>query len=438
MAKVLVIGSGGREHALGWKLKQSPRVSQLFFLPGNGGTSQIGTNINITVTENEKIVEWSKENKIDLVVVAPDDPLARGLVDDLEESGIKAFGSSKKASEIEWSKAFAKILMKEENIPTAKFETFSDFELAKKYLDSQRFPIVIKASGLALGKGVTIAKNRKEAILALDDAIVKKVFGDSGSEVVIEEFLEGFEVSFHVFCDGESYSLFPVSQDHKQILDGDKGPNTGGMGTIAPVPQVHENLIKEVEEKIIKPTLKGLKKKGTEFKGILYPGIMVTKDGPKVLEFNARFGDPETETYMRLLDSDLFEIFNSCIDGNLKDLEIKWRKDFACTIVLVSKGYPQSSEKGIEITGIEEAEKDSEIIVFHSGTIKEDISEVSSYFHLRGGKLLTNGGRVLGVSSIGKTLEEALEKAHKAIEKIKFKGMQYRKDIGKRENWLYN
>lgn len=426
MAKVLIIGSGGREHALGWKLKQSTKVSKLFFIPGNGGTESLGTNIDIKVSNNQKIIEWSKGNDIDLVVVAPDDPLSNGLVDDLEKAGIRAFGPNKKASEIEWSKAFAKQLMKEDNIPTARFKIFTSFEEAKKYLESQNFPLVIKASGLALGKGVTIAQNKQEALNALEDAMVKKVFAESGNEIIIEEFLEGFEISIHAFSDGETYSIFPTSQDHKPIFDGDKGPNTGGMGVVAPVPKVDQNLIKRIENEIIRPTLDGLKKRGRIYRGILYPGIMVTKSGPKVLEFNARFGDPETETYMRLLKTDLFDIFNACVDGKLKDVKIEWEDKFACTIVLASKGYPGDYQKGFEIKGIYDAEKQEDIVVFHAGTKIEN------------GKLVTNGGRVLGVSSVGNSLEETLEKAYKAIEEIKFEGMQYRKDIGKRENRLYN
>lgn len=422
--KVLIIGSGGREHAIGWKLKQSPKVSELFFAPGNGGTSLIGTNLDFKVTDNEGVANWAKENKIDLVVVAPDDPLANGMVDYLKENGIKAFGPTQAAAEIEWSKAFAKQLMRVENIPTAKFESFTVFEKAKEYLETQSYPLVIKASGLALGKGVLIAQNKEEALKVLEDIMVSKTFGDAGNEVVIEEFLEGQEISIHVFSDGIHYSIFPSSQDHKQIFDEDKGPNTGGMGTIVPVSWVSKDVMDQIEKEIVIPTLNGLRKKRREFKGILYPGIMVTKSGPKVLEFNARFGDPEVESYMRLLKTDLFDIFMVCIDGNLDQVNIKWEEKFACCIILASEGYPGSYEKGKEISGITEAEQLPNIVVFHCGTKFEN------------GKFYTNGGRVLAVSAVGNNLDEALEKAYRAVSKIHFEGMQFRKDIGKRKPFI--
>jgi phosphoribosylamine--glycine ligase len=349
---ILIIGSGGREHAIGWKLKQSSKVGTIYFAPGNAGTETIGENISANVLKHKEIIDFVKKNKIDMVVVAPDDPLAAGMVDDLQNNKIRAFGPVKKASQLEWSKAFAKELMKEAKIPTANFETFFDYETAKKYLVKQQLPIVIKASGLALGNGVVVAQSMKEAKDALKDIMINKLHGDAGSTVVIEEFLEGQEVSFHAFCDGKIAKLFPTSQDHKQIFDNDKGANTGGMGTISPVSWVTADLIAEVEKTVVLPILKELKKRGIEYKGCLYPGIMVTKQGPKVLEFNARFGDPETQSYMRLLKTDLFDIFNACIDGKLSSLNINWSTESACTIVLASKGYPQSSQKGISITGI--------------------------------------------------------------------------------------
>lgn len=418
--KILIIGSGGREHAIAWKLKQSARVAKIFIAPGNGGTETIGENIPLDIKNNQPVVQWAKKNKIDLVVVAPDDQLAAGLVDDLNVAGIRAFGPTKQASRIEWSKAFAKRLMKEEGIPTARFETFDDYALAQKYLDTQPLPIVIKASGLALGKGVIIAKIKQEADQALKDIMLAKVHGEAGSTVVIEEYLEGQEVSFHAFCDGTTSVLFPTSQDHKQIYDGDRGPNTGGMGTIAPVPWVDTKLFQEVENTIVKPIMNALKKRGIPFAGLLYPGIIVTKNGPKVLEFNARFGDPETQSYMRLLETDLLDIFEACIDGTLSTIKIKWSKKSACCIVLASKGYPAGSEKGITITGIDEAEKDCDIVVFHAGSKK--VAEETQ----------TNGGRVLGVTAIGNNLTTALEKAYNAVEKIRFDGMQFRHDIGLR------
>jgi phosphoribosylamine--glycine ligase len=366
-------------------------------------------------------VELAKKNSIDLVVVAPDDQLAAGLVDDLSAAGIKAFGPTKAASQIEWSKAFAKKLMKDARIPTARYESFTDYTKAQQYLAKQQMPIVIKASGLALGKGVVIAQTKQEADQALKEIMIDKIHGEAGSTVVIEEFLEGQEVSFHAFCDGKTAVLFPTSQDHKQIFDKDRGPNTGGMGTIAPVQWVDEKLFKEVETLVVKPLINTLQKQKIPFAGVLYPGIIVTKHGPKVLEFNARFGDPETQSYMRLLETDLLDIFEACIDGTLKDLRIQWSKQSACCIVIASKGYPATSQKGIEIQGIDTAQKDKDIVVFHAGTKKVDDAFV------------TNGGRVLGVTAIGKNLNDSLKKAYAAVEKIKFNGMQYRRDIGKRK-----
>lgn len=419
--KVLIIGSGGREHAIGWKLKQSHQVSHIYFSPGNAGTAQIGTNILLDLNIHRTVIDFAKKNNIDLVVVTPDDPLADGMVDSLSASGIASFGPTKAAAEIEWSKSYAKQLMKEENIPTASFETFNDYDSAISYVKKQTFPLVIKASGLALGKGVVIAHTITEAQEALTDIMVKKIHKEAGNHVVIEEFLTGKEVSFHAFCDGTSAAVFPTAQDHKQIYDNDQGPNTGGMGTIAPVPWVTKELVDEVKETIILPILQSLKKRNRPFKGCLYPGLMITKNGPKVLEFNARFGDPETQSYMRLLKTDIYELFNACIEGNLSKVTIEWEQKSACCIVMASVGYPASSQKGIPITGIENAEKEDDILVFHAGTtLKERI-------------LVTNGGRVLGVTATGKTLDEALKKSYKAVKKIKFAGAQYRTDIGRRK-----
>lgn len=417
--KVLIIGSGGREHALGWKLKQSPKAGQIFFAPGNGGTSTVGENIPLDITDNKAIVDFAEKQKIDLVLVAPDDPLARGLVDDLLEAGINTFGPTKKAAEIEWSKAFAKKLMEEEGIPTAAYKTFKDYKLASKYLNKQSFPIVIKASGLALGKGAVICKTKKEAQAVLKNIMLEKIFGPAGDTVVIEEYLEGYELSFHAFCDGKTALVFPTSKDHKPIHDGNRGPNTGGMGTIAPVPWVSKKLIEEVKQKVIIPALGGLRKRGRTFRGCLYPGLMITKEGPKVLEFNARFGDPETQSYMRLLKTDLFDILTACADGTLSKLRIKWQKKFSCCIMLASAGYPGNYPKGKIIRGIKQAEKIKDVVVFHSGTKRQEK------------QLVTNGGRVLGVSTIGENLDQVLQKAYLAVKKIHFDGLQYRKDIGK-------
>src|SRR3989344_1831954 len=418
---ILIIGSRGREHALGWKLKQSPKVGKIYFAPGNAGTAQIGENISAHVLNHSEIIDFAKNNDIDMVVVAPDDPLAAGMVDDLNKAGIRAFGPTKKAAQIESSKAFAKELMKSAGIPTAKFETFNDYKSAYDYAAKQTLPIVIKASGLALGKGVVVVKTMDEAKDALKSIMIDKIHGDAGNTVVIEEFLEGQEVSIHAFCDGKTASIFPTSQDHKQIYDRDKGPNTGGMGTIAPVSWTTNEFIQEIKRTVVLPVLKQLKKRGINFKGCLYPGIMVTKNGPKVLEFNARFGDPETQSYMRLLKTDLYDIFNACIDGTLSDIDIQWKDKSACCVAIASRGYPQSSQKDIPIHGISNGEKEDDVVVFHASTKKV------------GTDIVTNGGRVLGVTTTGKNLKDALKKAYNSVKKIRFDGMQFRRDIGWRK-----
>ena len=418
---ILIIGSGGREHAIGWKLKQSPNCGELFFAPGNGGTASLGTNLDIKTIDIQKLLEFVKNNKIDLTLAIPDDPLALGIVDEFRKEGLRIWGPTKNAAKLEWSKAFAKNFMERHNLPTAKFKVFTEYDEAKKYVEEKSFPVVIKASGLALGKGVIIAQTKEEALETLENILVKKVFGEAGDEVIIEEFLSGPEISIHVFSDGISYQIFPTSQDHKRIGENDIGLNTGGMGTIAPISFVSIEQFKEIEEKIVVPTLKGMKEEGNSFEGLLYPGLMLTKNGAKIIEYNSRFGDPETETYMRLLDTDLLDIFNAIVDKKLSGVEIKWKKCFACNIVLASGGYPEKYEKGKIISGIPEAEKEKDVIVFHAGT-KYDENK----------NLVTNGGRVLGISATGDTLKEALEKAYKAIEKIKFDGMYYRTDIGKK------
>ena len=416
--KILIIGSGGREHAIGWKVAQSPKAGQIFFSPGNGGTSKIGINVDIKATDILGLLEFVKKERIDLTLALPDDPLALGIVDEFKKAGMRIFGPTKQASKLEWSKAFSKNFMHQHNLLTAKFEIFNNFEKAKKYISEQSFPVVIKASGLALGKGVIICQNLEEANEALENMFIKKVFGDAGSTVVIEEFLTGPEISIHAFSDGKNYKMFPTSQDHKKIGENNTGLNTGGMGTIAPLPFVTDKLLKNIEKDIVIPTIESMNKDDNPFLGVIYPGLMLTKDGPKILEYNARFGDPETQTYMRLLDTDILDIFNACVDEKLDQIEINWSKKFACTIVLASGGYPENYEKGKVISGIEEAEMQSDIVVFHAGTkiVRQDLT--------------TNGGRVLGISATGNTLEEALAKAYKAIKKIYFEGMQYRKDIG--------
>lgn len=419
--KVLIIGSGGREHALGWKLGKSPKVGKIYFSPGNAGTAEIGENIAISALDIEALLDFAINNKIDLTVVGPDDALALGIVDAFREKGLTIFGPTRKAAELEWSKAFAKQFMQEESIPTAAYATFTDLQKAKTYLKKQSAPIVIKASGLALGKGVIIAKTHKEAEKTLEDVMVKKIFGDAGREVIIEEFLEGKEISIHAICDGTNVSVFPASRDHKRLLDDNQGPNTGGMGTIAPLPNITKKELEKITRNIVLPVINGMKKRGKPFTGILYPGIMITKNGPKVLEFNARFGDPETQSYMRLLKTDLYDILVYVANGKLSDITIEWENKSACCIVVASGGYPGAYKKGEIIHGIKKAEKDKDIVVFHAGTINCN------------NKFCTNGGRVIGITATGKTLDEALDKAYAAIgpRGIHFAGMQYRKDIGR-------
>jgi phosphoribosylamine--glycine ligase len=418
--KILIIGSGGREHAIGWKLKQSPRAGDLYFAPGNAGTANIGINVSIKAIEVDKLLDFARKEKIDITLAIPDDPLALGIVDKFKAEGLRIWGPTQAAAKLEWSKAFSKDFMHAHGLPTAKFKVFTDFDDAKGYVSRQKMPIVIKASGLALGKGVVICENIEEANKTLEDILVNKVLGDAGNEVVIEEFLEGVEISTHAFSDGMNFKTFPASQDHKKIGEGDTGLNTGGMGTIAPLPFVSDELLGEIEDKVISKTLEGMHKDGVPFNGVLYPGLMLTEFGPKILEYNARFGDPETQTYMRLLDTDLLEVIEASLSEKLDEMEVKWKNISACTVVLASAGYPGTYKKGKEISGIANAEQDPDVIVFHAGTTIKDNT------------LVTNGGRVLGVSAVGLDLKDALGKAYEAIKKIHFEGMQYRKDIGKK------
>lgn len=418
--KILIIGGGGREHAVGWKVAQSEKVGQIFFAPGNAGTAELGENIAISATDISSLINFAKKESIDLTLALPDDPLALGIVDEFGAQNLRIWGPTKSASELEWSKAYAKGFMKRHHIPTAKYEVFRDFEEAKKYIEKGRLPIVVKASGLALGKGVTVAHTTEEAIETLKKIFIDKIFGSAGNEVVIEEFLEGTEISIHAISDGTSWKMFPASQDHKRILDNDIGPNTGGMGTIAPLPFIDDALMARIEKEIIEPTIANMKEEGRPFVGILYPGIMLTKEGPKVFEFNSRFGDPETESYMRLLETDILDIINASIDGKIENQNIKWSDLSVCTVMLASAGYPGNYEKGKLISGIVEAGISSDVVIFHAGT------------KLDGQNIVTNGGRVLGVSATGKNLKMALTTAYEAIPNIKFEGMQYRRDIGKK------
>ncbi len=416
---ILVLGSGGREHALAWKIRQSTMTEKLYIAPGNGGTLSCGENVTLDINDHASIVNFCTEKNIELVVVGPDDYLATGVVDSLVAAGIFAFGPTRKAAEIEWSKAYAKEVMEAAGVPTARSKTFKDYDSAREYLATHTLPVVVKASGLALGKGVTIAQTFEEADAALKECFVDAKFGTAGQEVLVEEFMEGLEFSVHAICAGTDTLLFPSSQDHKRIFDGDKGPNTGGMGVVAPLPQVSEEVMKQIEDTIVRPTLRELDKRRRPFSGILYPGIMLTKEGPKVIEFNARFGDPEAQVYMRLMESDIVPLLFASAKGSFLGVELEWKKGAVACVVMASGGYPGAYEKGKEITGLKEAERD-ETVVFHAGTARE------------GDTFVTNGGRVLNVTATGDTLKEALAEAYRGVEGISFEGAQYRTDIGKK------
>ena len=413
--KLMVIGGGGREHAIIKKLKENPAVEEIYCLPGNGGIAADAVCVpEIGAKDIPAQVEFAKVHRIDYAVVAPDDPLALGAVDALTEAGIPCFGPDKKAAVIEASKAFSKDLMKKYGIPTAKYELFTDADAACAYIDSQGAPIVVKADGLALGKGVVVAQTVEEAKAAVRSMIEDKAFGQSGARVVIEEFMEGPEVSVLSFTDGETVVPMVSSMDHKCALDGDKGPNTGGMGTIAPNPCYTEKIADECMQTIFLPTIRAMKAEGRPFKGVIYFGLMLTADGPKVVEYNARFGDPECQAVLSLLETDLMDILEACVDGTLDQMDVKFKDAASCCLVLASGGYPVAYEKGKEITGLDQV-KDA--VVFHAGTREED------------GKILTNGGRVLGVTAVADDIPSAQQKAYDAVDKIHFDGAHYRQDI---------
>ncbi len=414
--KIMVIGGGGREHAIIKKLKESKKITEIFALPGNGGIAADATCVAIGAKDIEKIVEFAKSENIDYAVVAPDDPLVLGCVDALSEIGIPCFGPEKKAAIIEGSKVFSKNLMKKYGIPTAEYEVFTDLTAALTYLDTAPIPTVIKADGLALGKGVIIAMTREEAKEAVRSMMEDKIFGESGSQIVIEEFLTGPEVSVLSFTDGKTVVPMISSMDHKRALDNDEGLNTGGMGTVAPNPYYTEEVAKECMEKIFLPTVEAMNKEGRTFKGCLYFGLMLTPKGPKVIEYNCRFGDPETQVVLPLLDSDLFEIMQSVTNGTLSETEVKFRNEHACCVIMASKGYPQKYDSGFEITVADEI-KDK---VYIAGAKKD------------GEKLLSAGGRVLGATETADTLEKAIDGAYALVEKIHFENAYFRHDIGKK------
>ncbi len=414
--KVLVVGSGGREHAIVWALSKSPRVTEIFCAPGNAGIAQQATCVSIAATDVDGMVAWARDHQIDLVVVAPDDPLALGMVDALENAGIRAFGPHKNAAIIEASKAFSKELMRKYNIPTAKYATFTDMQKAISYIHSQGAPIVVKADGLALGKGVTVAATEEEAIDAVRAMMEDQKFGASGSTVVVEECMTGPEVTVLCFADGEHISPMPSSQDHKRAYDGNLGPNTGGMGAISPTAYYTPEIEKRCMQEIFQPTMDALREEGRPFHGVIYFGLMLTPEGPKVVEYNARFGDPECQALLMRLDTDLLEVLDACIDGTLDQLDIQWKPQPSCCLVLASGGYPLEYEKGKEITGLNNVPASA--FVFHAGTAEKE------------GKIVTNGGRVLGVTALGDTLEDAIQNAYAAATPIHFENMHFRKDIG--------
>lgn len=418
---VLVIGGGGREHALVWKLSQSRQVKKIICAPGNAGTSAEPKCENRALSAEAlgDLLELAKKERVDLTVVGPDNPLAMGIVDLFQKKGMRIFGPTQKAAQFESSKVFTKNFLKKYGIPAAASETFTHSPDAYAY--AQKFggrTLVVKADGLALGKGVVIARNGEEACRAIYNMMEAKVFGVAGEKILVEEFLEGQEASIHAMIDGSSYRLFPAAQDHKRIGDGDTGPNTGGMGTYSPPPLMTEARMKEVDEKILKPFMEGCRAEGIEYRGMLFPGLMVTREGVKVLEFNARFGDPETQSLLMRMESDLFSLLNACVDGTLAGTELKFKQDAAVCVVMAAEGYPGVVRKGDEIHGIAKVDGREGVKVFHAGTKEE------------GGRILTAGGRVLGVTALGGDLGQARDRAYSAVSKIVWPGACYRRDIG--------
>ena len=413
--KVLVVGGGGREHAICWKLKQSPRVTELYCAPGNGGIAEIATCVPIKATDVPAMVDFAKKEQFDLVFVAPDDPLALGMVDEMEKAGLRAFGPYKNAAIIEASKAFSKELMKKYNIPTAKYQTFTNQDEALAYLETQEMPIVIKADGLALGKGVIIAQTLDEAKKAVISMMSEGVFGASGSTVVIEECMVGPEMTLLAFADGKTVIPMITSRDHKRAYDHDEGRNTGGMGAVTPGADLTPEEEKKIYDTIVEPTIKALAAEGRPFKGVIYFGLMLTKEGAKVVEYNARFGDPECQAILPRMENDLMELVDACIDGTLDQVDLKWKPGCSCVVVMASGGYPEKYDKGYEITGIKECGH----IVFQAGTALKD------------GKLVTAGGRVLVVYADGATMDEAIDSAYEGVKKISFEKAHYRTDIGR-------
>ncbi len=417
--KVLVVGGGGREHAIVWKLAESPKVDKIYCAPGNAGIAELAECVNIGVMEFDKLAEFAKEHEVDLTVVAPDDPLAGGAIDVLEKAGLRAFGPRANAAILEGSKAFSKDLMKKYGIPTATYETFDTPESALEYLETAKMPIVLKADGLALGKGVLICMNREEAKAGVKTLMLDKQFGSAGNRIVVEEFMTGREVSVLSFVDGKTIRIMTSAQDHKRAKDGDQGLNTGGMGTFSPSPFYTEEVDAFCREHIYQPTVDAMRAEGREFKGIIFFGLMLTAEGPKVLEYNARFGDPETQVVLPRMKNDLFEVFEACIDGTLDQVELEFEDNAAVCVMLASDGYPEHYEKGYPISGLEKFKDAEGYYAFHSGTKFDE-----------NGRIVTNGGRVLGVTALGKDLKEARANAYQATEWVEFENKYMRHDIG--------
>ena len=414
--RVLILGSGGREHALAWKIAQSPKVEKIYCAPGNAGTARVAENIDISPDNIQALLNFALIKGIGLTVVGPEQPLVKGIADSFEESGLRVFGPSQRAAEIEGSKVFCKDLMKKYGIPTARYESFNSLDQVKFFTKGDE-PVVVKASGLASGKGVVLCRNGKEARSAIQSIMQEKVFGNAGDQVVIEEFLTGQEVSLLAFTDGETVLPLDSAQDHKAAFDNDKGPNTGGMGAYSPAPIFTDELKKKVIDEIMIPTVRAMAKEGRYYRGMLYAGLMLTESGPKVLEFNARFGDPETQPIMMRIKNDIVPIFEACIDGTLATQTLQWKPESTVCVVMAAKGYPGSYEKGNEITGLN-LDENQQAMVFHAGT------------KLDNGKVLTNGGRVLGVTALGLNINQAIKNAYSVVDKIKWDGIHFRKDIG--------
>jgi phosphoribosylamine--glycine ligase len=418
--KVLVVGGGGREHALVWKIAKSPKVSKVYCAPGNAGISEQATIVPIKANDLNSLLEFALKEKIDLTVVGPEDPLTQGIVDLFESKGLFIFGANKKAAEIERSKAFAKEMMKKYHIPTAFYEIFDNPKEAVKYIREQGAPIVVKADGLAAGKGVIICKTVEEAIQSVEKIMVEKIFGEAGNQVVIEEYLVGEEASYIAFTDGKAILPMASSQDHKPIFDGDQGPNTGGMGAYSPAPVVTEEVHERIIEKILRPIIYGMEEEGRTYKGVLYAGLMIHEGHPKVLEFNARFGDPETQPVLMRMRGDIVPILEACMKGTLSQHQIEWDNRASVCVVMASKGYPGDYEKGKVIRGLKDASKMERAFVFHAGTT------------LKGDQVITNGGRVLGVTGLGEDIPRAIERTYQAVKKITWDGVHYRTDIGQK------